>query len=140
MLKGLVHFRGLGPPRTDPGPSAEMRPGTSEACVAMSAEEHKVIQVNTICQIAKGCARVVAVSDPANHKFEYERETYRKRKLRALQITNLIADRFYFETALHSIIDLCVAANELDDARRMLGTISVDTIRKSILKAHPELG
>ncbi len=106
----------------------------------MSAEEHKVIQVNTICQIAKGCARVVAVSDPGNHKFEYERETYRKRKLRALQITNLIADRFYFETALHSIIDLCVAANELDDARRMLGTISVDTIRKSILKAHPELG
>ena len=117
-----------------------MRPDTSEAYVPMSAEEHKVIQVNTICQIAKGCARVVAGSDPANHKFEYERETYRKRKLRALQITNLIADRFYFETALHSIIDLCVAANELDDARRMLGTISVDTIRKSILKAHPELG
>src|SRR6266851_3325359 len=101
-----------------------MRPSTSEACVPMSAEEHKVIQVNTICQIAKGCARVVAVSDPDNGKYEYERETYRKRKLRAL----------------HSIIDLCVAANELDDARRMLGTISVDTIRKSILKAHPELG
>jgi|SRR5262249_50757528 len=105
----------------------------------MSAEEHKVIQVNTICQIARGCARVVAAGDSADSKFHYEQETYRKRKLRALQITNLIADRFYFETALHSIIELCVAANELDDARKMLGRISVDTIRKSILKAHPEL-
>ena|SRR5215470_14560763 len=106
----------------------------------MSVEEHRVIQVNTICQIAKGCARVVAAGDPGNSKYQYERETYRKRKLRALQITNLIGDRFYFETALHSIIDLCVVANELDDARKILRTISVDTIRKSILKTHPELG
>ena len=41
-------------------------------------------------------------------------------KLRAIQITKLIEDRFHFETALHSIINLYVAANEMDDAGKLL--------------------
>ena len=102
----------------------------------MSAEEQKVLQVRSICQIALGCAKVVAKSPADDDRFKYERDTYRKRKLRALQVANLIADRFYFETALHSIIDLCIAANEMDDARKIFATISIDPIRNAILKSH----
>ena len=83
---------------------------------------------------------MVATHDPDDRLYEYEKETYRKRKLRATQITNSIQDRLYFETALHSIIDLCIAANELDDARRLFRTITVDVIRDELLKSHPPLG
>jgi hypothetical protein len=105
----------------------------------MSSEEHKVIQVRAMCKVAAGCAKVVAARDVNHDAYEYEKETYQKRKLRAIQITKSIEDRFYFETALHSIIDLCVAANEMDDAGRLFKLISVETIRDTILKSHPAL-
>ncbi len=105
----------------------------------MSAEEQKVMQVKAMCRVAMGCAEVVAAHESSDDAYEYEKETYQKRKLRAIQITKSIGDRFYFETALHSIIDLCIAANEMDDAGRLFKMISVDVIRDSILKAHPTL-
>jgi pentatricopeptide repeat protein len=105
----------------------------------MAAEEYKVIQVQALCRIALGCAKVVAAKGSADDAYGYERETYRKRKLRAMQITNSINDHFYFETALHSIIDLCMAAGEVEDARRMLERMSIGEIRDAIRKAHPAL-
>src|SRR6266436_7000632 len=105
----------------------------------MSGEERKVLQVRAMCQVARGCAEVVATHDPGDHAYEYEKETYQKRKLRAIQITKSIGDRFYFETALGSIIDLCVVANEMEDAGKLFKLISVDVIRDSLLKVHPTL-
>lgn len=84
-----------------------------------------------------GCAEVVAAD--GDHAFEYERETYQKRKLRAIQITQSIHDRFYFETALQSVIDLCVVANDMDDAGKLFRLISVDDIRSALLRSHPAL-
>jgi hypothetical protein len=107
--------------------------------LSMAAAEQRVAQVKAMCQIARGCAQVIAVGDLSDPRYEYEKETYQKRKLRAIQITKLIEDRFHFETALHSIIDLCVAANEMDDAGKLFKMISVDAIRQSILQAHPML-
>jgi hypothetical protein len=106
---------------------------------SMAAAEQRVAQVKAMCQIARGCAQVIAVGDLSDPRYEYEKETYQKRKLRAIQITKLIEDRFHFETALHSIIDLCVAANEMDDAGKLFKMISVDAIRQSILQSHPML-
>jgi hypothetical protein len=124
-----------------PGPGAYARRRCTRVLgPCMSGEERKVLQVRAMCQVARGCAEVVATHDPDDRLYEYEKETYRKRKLRAIQITNSIQDRFYFETALHSIIDLCIAANELDDARRLFRTITVDVIRDQLLKSHPPLG
>jgi pentatricopeptide repeat protein len=105
----------------------------------MSAEEYKVLQVQALCRIALGCAKVVAEKDPKGDTYRYERETYRKRKLRAMQITNSINDHFYFETALRSIIDLCMAANEVEDARKLLDRMSIEDIRNAIRKSHPTL-
>jgi hypothetical protein len=104
----------------------------------MSAEEQKVLQVRAMCKIAMGCAAVVA-NNLSDNAFEYEKTTYQKRKLRAIQITKSIGDEFCFETALHSIIDLCVTANEMHDAARLFKMISVDAIREEILKSHPKL-
>jgi hypothetical protein len=105
----------------------------------MPGEEYKVLQVQALCRISLGCAKVVATGDPADHSHRYERETYRKRKLRAMQITNSIDDHFYFETALQSIIDLCMAANEVEDARKLLERISIDDISNAVRKSHPTL-
>ena len=105
----------------------------------MAAAEQRVAQVQAMCEVPRGCAQVIAVGDLGDPRYEYEKETYQKRKLRAIQITKLIEDRFHFETALHSIIDLCVTANEMDDAGKLFKMISDDAIRQSILQAHPKL-
>jgi hypothetical protein len=115
-----------------------MENGRSEQ-TKMSAEEHKVLKVQALCRIALGCAKVVAEKDPTDDAYRYEREAYRKRKLRAMQITNSINDHFYFETALRSIIDLCMTANEAEDARKLLDRMSIDEIRDAIRKSHPTL-
>ena len=105
----------------------------------MSAEDHRVNQVRTICQTAMGCAKAVAQKDPAENAFAYERQTYQRRKLRAIQVTSLIADRLQFEMALRSIIDLCMAAAEIDDAGKLLGMIANVAVREEILRSHPIL-
>jgi hypothetical protein len=105
----------------------------------MSGEEYKVLKVQALCRIALGCAKVVAEKHAMDDRYRYERETYRKRKLRAMQIANSIDDHFYFETALRSIIDLCMTANEAEDARKMLDRMSIDDIRDAIRKSHPTL-
>ena len=109
----------------------------------MSAEDlrvsQRVSQVETICRTAMGCARVVAKNDPTDRTFAYERETYQRRKLRALQVTNLIEDRLQFETALAHVIDLCMAAGEIRDAARLLGKITNSDTCMAILRAYPAL-
>jgi hypothetical protein len=105
----------------------------------MSTEDRRVGQVRTICQTAMGCARVVAKNDPGDDTFAYERQTYQRRKLRALQVTNLIRDRQQIEAALHCIIDLCMTAGEAKDAARLLSRISSPTICETIMRSHPVL-
>ena len=115
-------------------------PGESRAPgAAMSAADRRVSQVETICRTAMGCARVVAQKDPADRAYDYERQTYQRRKLRAIQVTNLITDRQQLEAALRHVIDLCMAAGETQDAARLLGKISSPAICDAILKSHPAL-
>jgi pentatricopeptide repeat protein len=40
---------------------------------------------------------------------------------------------------LRSIIDLCMAANEVEDARKLLDRMSIEDIRNAIRKSHPTL-
>jgi len=104
------------------------------------SEETKVAQVQLLCQFTMSSAEAVAAHELDWDIYEHQKERYQRNKLKALQITNSIVGRFHFEAALHHIIDLCVAANEMNDAIKIFNTITVDVIRESILKAHPNLG
>jgi hypothetical protein len=106
---------------------------------AETLDAEKVLRVKLLCQLTMGSAETVAANDIYDDMYEYEKERYHKNKLKALQMTNSIVDRFYFEAALHEIIGLCLAANEVNDAIKLFNTITVDTIRDSILKSHPRL-
>jgi hypothetical protein len=77
---------------------------------AETVEAEKVLRVKLLCQLTIGSAETVAANDIDDDMYEYEKERYHKNKLKALQMTNSIADRFYFEAALHEIIGLCLAA------------------------------
>ncbi len=103
------------------------------------SDETKVAQVQLLCQSTMSSAEAVAAHELDWDMYEHQKERYQRNKLKALQITNSIVDRSYFEAALHHIIDLCLAANEVNDAIRIFNTITVDVIRESILKAHPNL-
>ncbi len=103
------------------------------------SDETKVAQVQLLCQSTMSSAEAVAAHELDWDIYEHQKERYQRNKLKALQITNSIVDRFYFEAALRHIIDLCLAANEENDAIRIFNTITVDAMRESILKAHPNL-
>src|SRR5260370_14409804 len=106
---------------------------------AEKVEAEKVLRVKLLCKVTMGSDETVATNDTNDEMYEYEKERYQKNKLKAMQMTNAIVDRFYFEAALHNIIDLCLAAGEVSDAIKIFGTITVDPIRNSILESHPRL-
>jgi hypothetical protein len=106
---------------------------------AEKVEAEKVLRVKLLCQVTMRSAETVATNDTNYEMYENEKERHQKNKLKAMQMANSIVDRFYFESALHNIVDLCLAAGELSDAIRIFNTITVDPIRNSILESHPGL-
>jgi len=60
-------------------------------------------------------------------------------KLRAVQLTNAIGDRLYFETAINALITLCIDANEAHDAQQLFRAVTLQQVRDAILRTHPEL-
>jgi hypothetical protein len=57
----------------------------------------------------------------------------------ALGAAKAIADEFYRDAAVHSIIDLCMIAGDRDEAKTPFRSVRTDMIRAKILEAHPTL-
>jgi hypothetical protein len=72
--------------------------------------------------------------------LQYERGRYEKTKDAALDIARGLTDEFYRDASLHFIIDLCMTANERQEAKRLFSVIETELIRKKILEEHPALG
>ncbi len=98
-----------------------------------------VAEVKFLCDRTKRSAAKLAAR-PNDPDLEIEKEQYLRTKLNVMRTTNRIQDRVYFETAVNALIALCIAANEIQDARRLLTAITIDDIRAAVFHAHPQLG
>jgi hypothetical protein len=113
---------------------------TSAQEEAADGEGEKSVQVQLICKLVAGSAEYLAEPDSiADEMLAYERQRYEKQKARAIALAETITDEFFYDAALHSIIDLCVKAKDAKEAKALLKKVSTDFIRAKIIEAYPGL-
>jgi hypothetical protein len=106
---------------------------------APPGEDQMLLQVRTLCKLAKGSAEAVVQGDEDEEMALYERDRYTRMRNQALKITRNISDEFYKNTALHSIIDLCMTANDVQAAQTLFKHMSAVFIKERIVKEHPRI-
>ena len=102
-------------------------------------EAEKVLKIKMLCETGKWSAANLGDSSLDDETLNYEQGVYQKRKEAALELARELTDEFYRDSALYFIIELCMAGNELDDAKRLLNVIEVDFMKEKILEAYPRL-
>ena len=96
-------------------------------------------KIRLLSQVTRASAEVVKEQNRNDPNFDYEHKLYLRRKLQVVDLARSIKDEFYLSAALHSIIELCLAAGETADAKQLLSGVKVDFIREEILEKHVEL-
>ena len=62
-----------------------------------------------------------------------------QRKKQAKAFSQKIFDDYYKGVALAEIIDICVEANQIDEAKELFSEINEEFIREQLIKDHPAL-
>ena len=93
-----------------------------------------VFTVKAACEIAEN-----RLEDFLNTKDEYEREQYERFKKRAVSKIKLIEDDFYHGMACHRLINLCIRAEEIDEAKQWLAQVRDEFVKNKILDEIPKI-
>ena len=103
-------------------------------------EAEKVKRIESLCEVGKWSAENLRDKPVDKDVLEYERAVYEDCKQSALKLTRELKDTAYRDTALCSIIDLCMEGTEVDGAKTLLNMIEVSKIRGKIITSYPVLG
>jgi len=92
-----------------------------------------------MCLVACDSAEIAgsaAIAEGAE-SVKRDRLRFESAKRMSLELTKSITDEVYRDSALHSIVDLCMKANDIATARILVQAIKTPTIREKILEQHP---
>jgi len=89
-----------------------------------------------MCLVACDSAEI-AGSAAIAESVKRDRLRFESAKRMSLELTKSITDEVYRDSALHSIVDLCMKANDITTARILVRAIKTPTIREKILDQHP---
>ena len=90
-------------------------------------------RIRAICDAAAASAAGVARND------KRDSERYERAAKVAMEIAMKISDGLMRDDAVHRIVDLCMAANDLKTAQILFRAIHVGWIRETIQLDHPTL-
>jgi hypothetical protein len=99
-----------------PAAEEEGPPGEAEA----------VTKIKHLCWMAAMSAENVALDKRSGHLREdwneYEHARYQKLRAEALRLADTLTDEFYRSAAIHFLVEACMKADDVDDARASLST------------------
>jgi hypothetical protein len=108
-----------------------------------SAEAQALAQIEKLCRVAGMSAQIIVAGkrNPAGAtEFDRcEQQRYERLRLQAVRLADKLTDDFYRASAIHSLIELCMTAEDIELARVWLKHVRVDKIREKIIAAYPQL-
>jgi hypothetical protein len=106
-------------------------------------EAEALAQIEKLCRIAGMSAQVITEGKrnpgATNEIDQYELQRYEKLRLQAVRLADKLTDDFYRSSAIHSLIELCMKAEDVELARVWLKHVRVGKIREKIIATHPQL-
>jgi len=130
FVEGARRIAGWFKKKAPPQPQADGGP---------PGETETIAKIQKICWLAGMSAENVARDKEANGPPKewdtYEHDRYARLRAEASQLADSLTDEFYRGAAIHFLVDLCMTAGDVDDARALL---EIDIFRDKIIKKYPQ--
>ena len=118
-------------------------PDEMEQDGAPPGEKENLLKIRYLCRIAETSAERIA--DAKKHggvneeMLQYEIDRYTQLRAEAVHLADTITDEFYRGVAIRFLIDLCMKAGDIDDARSLFKYEEIEVIREHIVEEYPEI-
>jgi hypothetical protein len=102
-----------------------------------------LVQIEKLCRVAGMSAQIIAAGKrnggATTEVDECEQRRYERLRLQAVRLADKLTDDFYRAFAIHSLIELCMTAEDTELARVWFKHVMVDKVRDKIIAAYPQL-
>jgi hypothetical protein len=93
------------------------------------------MRVRFMCQIYGDSAENLGKGFPNDEELmKYEKARYERARKETLEIAIGLSDAFYRDTALHSVLGMCMKASDLQFAAVIARALSTDLIRAKVIE------
>jgi hypothetical protein len=130
--------------RDQPAPSAGH--GSLEQIVrddAPPGEAEKMVSIQQLCWIAGISAETIARAKAEGRLQEgwaqYDLERYRRLRAECIEIADKITDEYYRAVVINYLVELCMKAADIDDARALFEHQEIRSLQEDIVARYPEL-
>ena len=111
---------------------------------APPGETEKIVSIQQLCWIAGICAETVGHAKAEGRLEEewaqYDLERYRRLRAECIELGDTITDEFYRAVVINYLIEVCMKAADLDDARALFEHQEIRSFREDTVAKYPELG
>ena len=121
-------------PNWPPGAAAP----DSQLGPVIEADELALARIESMCAVARTSAEGVAREIGAN-ATRINRLRFASAKRMSLELARTMSEACYRDAALGHIIDLCMAANDLETSRILVQGIQSEPIREELFLAYPAI-
>jgi hypothetical protein len=130
--------------RDESTPSA--RHGSLEQIVrddAPPGETEKMVSIQQLCWIAGISAETIACAKAEGRLqvewAQYDLERYRRLRAECIEIADKITDEYYRAVVINYLIEVCMKAADIDDARALFEHQEIRPLQEDIVAKYPEL-
>jgi hypothetical protein len=126
-----------------PEGAGDQLPDEMEQHGAPPGEKESLLEIRYLCRIAETSAERIAEAkehDGVNEEMlQYEFDRYTQVRAEAVHLADTITDEFYRGMAIRFLIDLCMKAGDIDDARSLFKYQEIEVIRERIVEEYPDI-
>ena len=127
-------------------PASSARHGSLEQIVrddAPPGETEKMVSIQQLCWIAGISAETIAHAKAEGRLQEewaqYDLERYRRVRAECIEIADKITDEYYRAVVINYLIEVCMKAADIDDARALFEHQQIRSLQEDIVETYPEL-
>jgi hypothetical protein len=106
----------------------------------MSEEEASALamRVRSMCQMYGDSAENVGMEIPADEElFAYEKARYERARTDTIEMAISLSEPFYRDIALHSVLEMCMKAHDLQFSEAIAKAIITEQIQERVVEEFP---
>ena len=110
---------------------------------APPGETEKMAEIQQLTWLAgisaETVARAKAEGRLEEHWAQYDVECYKRLSAECIELADTITDEFYRAVVINYLIEVCMKAADVDDARALFKHQAIKSLREDIVTKYPEL-
>jgi len=110
---------------------------------APPGETEKMVEIQQLCWLAGISAEIVARAKAEGRLEEewakYDLDRYKQLRAECIELADTITDEFYRAVVINYLVEMCMKAADVDDARALFKHQELKLFRQDIVAKYPEL-